>query len=78
MASKEKKGKAQKDAEKKGSKKSEDTPCLEEKKDETPVVTPNETPVEEPEVIEEVPPPKVPTPEPIYDEPCLAELIIEW
>lgn len=69
MSSKGRKG------ERKSAKKSEESTPLEEKK-ECPI--PDPTPVEqasEAAQIEE--PPKEPTPEPVYDEPVLSELIIE-
>ena len=77
MATKGGKGKVQKDGEKRGSKKSEDSPQLEEKKEDTPDVFTEATLEDDDQVIEEEPPPKEPTPEPVYEEPVLTELIVE-
>ena len=67
-----KKGRTPKLDEKKG-KKSEDPTPVEDKKDPDDVATTEGGPTPE---IEE-PPPKEPTPEPVYDEPTLTELIVE-
>lgn len=81
MATKAAKGAKQtKETDKKGNKKNDELPLVEEKKEDSPVEgESNDTPeTVETETVEDLPPPKEPTPEPVYDEPTLSELIIEW
>ncbi|XP_046357024.1 radial spoke head 10 homolog B-like [Haliotis rufescens] len=80
MATKAAKGAKQtKETDKKGNKKNDELPLVEEKKEDSPVEGEfNDTPeTVETETVEDLPPPKEPTPEPVYDEPTLSELIIE-
>ncbi|ESO92384.1 hypothetical protein LOTGIDRAFT_233146 [Lottia gigantea] len=79
MATKESKGKKGKENDKKSGKKSEEPSLSEEKKDETLSPSSEENSPEGQTPVVEVPvePPKIPTPEPVYEEPILPKLIIE-
>ena len=77
MATNVKKSKSSKDGDRKGSKRSEDTPMGEEKHDETPLDSQLSSPEENIAPIEEPTPMKSPTPEPVYEEPILTQLIVE-
>lgn len=74
MSTKDSKTKKGKDGEKRSAKKSEDCLSEPENKAESTINGTESTPFEE--QLQE-PPPKEPTPEPVYDEPSLSELIIE-
>ena len=71
------KNKGKGDPDKKSSKKIEDTPLLEERKEDSPIEENEALSMQDPtpEVVES--PQKEPTPEPVYDEPPLTDLIVE-
>lgn len=74
MSTKDSKAKKSKDGEKRSAKKSEDCPSEQDNKAESTINGTESTPFEDqPQEL----PPKDPTPEPVYDEPSLSELIIE-
>ena len=77
MATNSKKGRSAKDSDKKSSRRMDTTSSAEETRDETPQLTEDLLSATEDRSIFEESPPKEPTPEPVYEEPVLTQLIVE-